>query len=59
MKIGRIMEQVELQVNGQRQVREVEDRTLLVEFLRQNLGIQSRRPSSPATACNAASARRA
>jgi carbon-monoxide dehydrogenase small subunit len=32
------MVQVELQVNGEKVIREVEDRTLLVEFLRQTLG---------------------
>jgi carbon-monoxide dehydrogenase small subunit len=32
------MVQVELQVNGEKVMREVEDRTLLVEFLRQTLG---------------------
>ena len=47
------MEQIELQVNGQTQTREVEDRTLLVEFLRQTLGMTGTHVGCDTSQCGA------
>lgn len=47
------MVQVELQVNGESVSREVEDRTLLVELLRQNLGLTGTHVGCDTTQCGA------
>jgi carbon-monoxide dehydrogenase small subunit len=47
------MVQVEFQVNGERVSREVEDRTLLVEFLRQKCGLTGTHVGCDTTQCGA------
>jgi len=47
------MKQIELQVNGQRVTREVEDRTLLVEFLRQGLELTGTHVGCDTSQCGA------
>ncbi|CAN7425959.1 MULTISPECIES: (2Fe-2S)-binding protein [Duganella] len=47
------MVQVKLQVNGQQVEREVEDRTLLVEFLRRELGMTGTHVGCDTTQCGA------
>jgi carbon-monoxide dehydrogenase small subunit len=47
------MNRVELQVNGQAVAREVEDRKLLVEFLRQDLGLTGTHVGCDTTQCGA------
>jgi carbon-monoxide dehydrogenase small subunit len=47
------MVQVELQVNGESVSHEVEDRTLLVEFLRQKLGLTGTHVGCDTTQCGA------
>jgi carbon-monoxide dehydrogenase small subunit len=47
------MAQVELQVNGTSVSREVEDRTLLVDFLRQTLGLTGTHVGCDTTQCGA------
>jgi carbon-monoxide dehydrogenase small subunit len=47
------MNRVELQVNGQSVARDVEDRTLLVEFLRQDLGLTGTHVGCDTTQCGA------
>lgn len=47
------MVRVELEVNGQRRAEEVEDRTLLVEFLRQNCGLTGTHVGCDTTQCGA------
>jgi aerobic carbon-monoxide dehydrogenase small subunit len=47
------MVQVELQVNGEQVSREVEDRTLLVEFLRQKMGLTGTHVGCDTTQCGA------
>ena len=47
------MVRVELQVNGRQVEREVEDRTLLVEFLRRELGMTGTHVGCDTTQCGA------
>lgn len=48
---------VELEVNGKQYSREVEDRTLLVEFLRQTLGLTGTHVGCDTTQCGACTVR--